>query len=229
MIRFLTSTAVLVSTAFLGLTAVTVFGQSAKQIEQTKGNDSFENIKDSVIKKEIAFFTTTGSFKTAKGDSFPKTKVDEIPLVKCTDSSAYFEKGNLKAIDIIVSIYSEKFDTTGHKFTYVNVPNPFLALIDNKPFWGTDGGIPKEKIKKVEFVHNKYVLFLPDSALAGLYEPNFCNILSGKQTPFCKVFRSVDNRRVYIYMSNSDGAGGYEVTWVIQDSKYLMRVVDYGS
>ena len=153
-----------------------------QQIDQTKGKESFEKLKDGVIKKEIAFFTITGSFKTAKGDSFPKTQVNEIPLVTCTDSSAYFAKENKVTKEIKVGIYSEKFDTTGHTFTYVNVPNPFLALIDNKPFWGTDGGIPKEKIKKVTLIRNKYLITLPDSALAGIYQPNFCNILSGKQT-----------------------------------------------
>jgi hypothetical protein len=27
---------------------------------------------------------------------------------------------------------------------------------------------------------------------------------------------------------HSDGAGAYEVTWVIQNKKYLRRIVDYG-
>lgn len=29
-----------------------------------------------------------------------------------------------------------------------------------------------------------------------------------------------------ISMLNSDGAGGYEITWIIQNRKYLRRVVD---
>ena len=29
-------------------------------------------------------------------------------------------------------------------------------------------------------------------------------------------------------MLNSDGKNGYEVTWVLQDKKYLRRVIDYG-
>jgi hypothetical protein len=196
---------------------------------QEKGDEGFEKLKDSVLKKEIAFFTISGSINT-DAVGFIKTKVNEIPLVTCTDSSAYFEKGNLYASEIIVSIHSEKFDTAGHKLTYVDNSVPFLNLIDNKPFWGTDGSIPKEKIMRVRFIHVKYQLLLPESALAGLYEPNFCyrEKTTGKQTAFCKVFRSTDKRRIYIYMVNSDGAGAYEVTWVIQDSKYLTRVIDYG-
>jgi hypothetical protein len=29
-------------------------------------------------------------------------------------------------------------------------------------------------------------------------------------------------------MLNSSGKGGYEVTWIIEDKKYLRRVIDYG-
>ena len=34
-------------------------------------------------------------------------------------------------------------------------------------------------------------------------------------------------RKYYIYMLNGEGAGRYEVTWVIQDKHYLRRVVDW--
>jgi hypothetical protein len=43
-----------------------------------------------------------------------------------------------------------------------------------------------------------------------------------------KVFVSPDKKKVYIYMLNRDNLGSYEVTWVIQDKKYLRRVVDFG-
>jgi hypothetical protein len=43
-----------------------------------------------------------------------------------------------------------------------------------------------------------------------------------------KIFISPDKKRIYIYSTHSDGAGAYEVTWIIQDKKYLRRVVDYG-
>jgi hypothetical protein len=33
---------------------------------------------------------------------------------------------------------------------------------------------------------------------------------------------------MYVYMLNRDDTGSYEITWVIQDRKYLRRVLDYG-
>lgn len=201
-------------------------GQTDETIPYTKGDDeSFIKLLDGVLKREIASFNIASSFET-KTDSFPKTKMNEIPLLNCTDSSATFSKGG-----IMVEIYSAKFDTTGHKLSYDHSQRPFLTLIDNKSFWGTDGGVPKERIKSVIFTHEKYQITLPETAVAGLYEPNFCTKdqqTRKLKTIHCKVFRSDDKRRVYIYMVNSDGAGGYEVTWVIQDSKYYIRVVDYG-
>ena len=201
-------------------------GQTDVTISATKRDrESFIKLTDSVIKKEVAFFTTAGSFEEGTNSTF-KTKVNEIPLLNCTDSSATFLKGS-----VIVDIYSSKFDTIGHDLSFVDPQQPFLVLIDNQPFWGTDGGVPKERIRSVIFTHEKYQLILPDSAIAGLYEPNFCykDKKTGKLVKsLCNVFRSVDKRRVYIYMLNSDGAGGYEVTWVIQDGKYYTRIVDYG-
>ncbi len=42
------------------------------------------------------------------------------------------------------------------------------------------------------------------------------------------VLVSADGRKIYIYMLKRESGGSYEVTWVIQDKKYLRRVVDFG-
>ena len=202
-----------------------LFGQVENITPDSKTAESFANLKDGVIKNEIAYFNIEGNFRT-EADSFLKTKLNEISFTNCTDSSITFLKGGL-----IVSIYSTKFDPNRSKLSYDSSTNKFLTHIDDKPFWGTDGNIPKEKIKSIRFINEKYQLILPDSAISGLYEPNFCHIdkVTRKiESPYCKVFRSLDKKRIYIYMLNSDGAGGYEVTWVIQDSKYYTRIVDYG-
>lgn len=201
------------------------YGQTDITIPDTKGDsESFIKLTDGIIKREIASFNIAGSFIT-KTDSFPKIKVNNIPLFMCDDSAVAFSNDGIK-----VYISSAWFDTLGHKLSFIDPQRRILILIDNKPFWGTDGGIPKRKIRTVKFQHEKYQLTLPDSAIEGLYEPSLCyNHPKPKETTtHCHVFQSVDKKRVYIYMLNSDGAGAYEVTWVIQNSKYFTRVVDYG-
>ncbi len=63
---------------------------------------------------------------------------------------------------------------------------------------------------------------------ADLYEPRFCGSVNGEIKCNCAAYISNDKRRIYIYMLNSNGKGGYEVTWVLQDKQYLRRVIDYG-
>ena len=177
------------------------FGQTNETIVDTiKWTESLLNLPDTIIGNEIASFSIKGS-SIIKADNFNKSDLVEIPLKGCTDSSAYFEKGNFYASEIIVGIYSE------NKFS-------------------------KHRIEKVKFIHVKYGLTLPDSAISGLYDPIFClNNSENKKELLsnCKVFRSSDKKRVYIYMLNGNGTSRYEVTWIIQDSKYYGRIVDYAN
>lgn len=165
--------------------------------DKIKNKESFIYLSDTVIRKEIALFSIKGSSETMT-DSYIKPELIEIPLIRCTDSSAYFNKGNIYSSEIIVGIYSEK-------------------------------GVSKSRIKEVKFIHSKYLLILPDSAFKDLYNPIFClkntdnkKIISTN----CKVFQSEDKRRVYIYMLNGEGTSRYEVTWVIKNSTYYIRIMD---
>jgi hypothetical protein len=194
-------------------------GQINTDIQSVKNNESFMNLIDGVIKREIAFFSIKAS--TSSG-SFPKIKVNEIPLVYCKDSLAEFsEKGTR------VFIFTTKFDTTGHKFRYIDSQKLHPIGIKNNPLWGSDGKVPKGKIKSIVYQHENYQKYLPDSAFSGLYEPNLYNKANEKQATIdCKVFRSEDGRRSYIYMLIGYKTGRHEVIWVIQRGKYYTRVID---
>jgi hypothetical protein len=105
----------------------------------------------------------------------------------------------------------------------------YLVKIDNKPFYGSFGKLPKTTIEKVVVIMNNDTIPVPPTAYADLYNPSFTyRDASGTQRTLNSVYLSNDKRKVYIYMLNKDEAGSYEVTWVIQDKKYLRRVVDYG-
>jgi hypothetical protein len=64
--------------------------------------------------------------------------------------------------------------------------------------------------------------------LFDLYSPEFTYSDGGTTKTRCGVYFSKDERTMYIYMLNKEAIGKYEVTWVIQDKKYLFRVVDSG-
>jgi hypothetical protein len=154
------------------------------------------DLRDNLIRNEIASFSINGSSIRDSGGL--SNALTEIPLKRCSDKHLYFEKGNLYAAEIIISIQAN------------------------------EGALPPG-IKDIMYIHYKYGFSLPDSAIADIPNPRFCEKYTSKGKPLVsnsRVFRSADKKRVYIYMLNGEGADSYEVTWVVQDSKYLTRVVD---
>lgn len=160
-------------------------GQNEIAVSKSNKNEvHFMNNIDSAIMREIASITVN-NFSKLEHDTLTKPKLIEIPLKKCTDSSAFFEKGNLYTSEIIVNICSEN-----------------------------------SRIKEIIYLHYKLGLILPDSVI------NDINI-SRLRDNQCKVFRSEDKKRIYIYILNSDLKNNYEVIWIIKDDKYYTRAVNY--
>jgi hypothetical protein len=214
----------LIFVLFLIFLNIICFGQSTEPDQDIRVNkERLLNLKDGVIKREISFFSISSAFYAMK--DYPKNTVNEIPILSFTDTTAIFKKDSL-----LIKIFLTRFDTIGHTLTYYKSQLRSLALIDGKPFFGTDGEVPRTRIKSVIFQNGKQLFRFPAYAISGLYEPNFYyrNFQDNTLQLTCKVFQSLDKRRHYIYMQNSDGAGGYVLTWVIQDNKYLTRVIDDG-
>lgn len=192
--------------------------------DSNKESDGYEELPAGIIKKEISYFNISGGNFSLE-DSLAKVNLIEIPMSTYTNTSVTFSLGKIS-----IKISAAPFDSSKHDLIYASPEQPYLALIDKKRFWGTDGGVPKEKISSVSYKNGSKSYQLPDSAIHNLYEPNFCNKYESENKVFChcKVYQSMDKKRTYIFMLNSDGAGGYEVTWVLEDGKYVRRVVDYG-
>ena len=94
-----------------------------------------------------------------------------------------------------------------------------LKKIDDLSPLGTDGEIPKREYKSIEVEINKEKVEIPASTLKNLYEPTLWN---------SKANYDEVNDILYIHTSNSDGAGGYEVIWVVEKKKYKTRIEAYG-
>ena len=160
-----------------------------------KANESFLNLPEGVIKNEIALFAKKAANYQI---SFAKPMLNEVLLKKCSDSFVIFEKGNIYASELIISIESK------------NVGQSLF-------------------LKEVFYTHYKYGFLLPNSAISDIYDPVFCTEYTKKDKPIasnCKVYQSEDERRIYIYMLYGQGERKKEVTWIIQDDKYLTRVID---
>ena len=180
-------------------------------------HDNFLKMQEKDIRSDLAQFTFGGI-----SESLTKHKLDAIPIESVNSNTIIFSNDT-----VIVQITTGAFDATKHKVTWYD--DKYAVKLDNKAFWGTDNTIPKHTITSVAAIIESDTVFLPAAAFADLYEPKlFYTDDKGNKKTFCNVYKSPDKRKYYIYMVNGDGAGRYEVTWVIQDKKYLRRVVDWG-
>lgn len=177
----------------------------------------YADLPEGDFKTEMSLFVkSAGIGKTI--DNSDK-RLSEIKLKRCSGDFAYFESGDIIAIDKLVNISSKPVTLTGDK------------ILENQG-WGKGNGNPLTEIGEVQYIHAKFQLILPDSAIAGLYNPRFCinhnskNKIRKSTRTDCRVYQSADKRRVYIYMLNGAPEDQYEVTWVIKDGMYSMRVID---
>ncbi len=206
---------------------ISLFGQKPMVSVHRNRSDCWDSLKNKLYRSELACFTIEAG-NHEKRDSLIAAHLTRFNLEKCSDSSLFLRSGTTK-----VELYAMPFDTNNTKaFTVVNnaAYKNYLLLIRDHPFWGTDGAFPRKKLKAIKTEFAKTQLVLPDSAFDDLYEPNFC-FLKAKQTKaYCltEAFYSKDRKRIYVYMLNGDGAGGYEVTFIIENKRYIGRVVDYG-
>lgn len=137
-----------------------------------------------------------------------------IPILTKSKRQTVFKKDSLKII-----LTSQSFDRTKHNFTYSKENKDQVQLIDNKKYWGTDGGLPNTEYKSIEVYIGNTKVTLPNDALENLYEVSFYN---------CHVNYDKTNDIIYIQTMNSDGAGSYEVIWKVEKGIYKERYVAYG-
>ena len=130
-------------------------------------------------------------------------------------------KGNtivFEGKEIQVTLSTEKFDKSKHSFKYHKEYRDIIEKIDGKPFWGTDGNMPKREYKSIEVKIRGKQVSIPQSAYNDLYE-------SYLYTEFNSVHYDKDNDILYIVALNGDGAGAYMVCWQIEKGAYKGRKV----
>jgi hypothetical protein len=138
----------------------------------------------------------------------------KIPLILNQKGKAKIESGNIK-----VEIIETKFIKEKHKLKFYKNNKTQLDKIDDLQIFGTDGNIPKREYKSIKIQIDNIKFDLPNEALQNLYEPNLGNSIA---------YYDEINDILYLTSSNSDGAGGYEILWIIEKKKYKSRIEAYG-
>lgn len=113
----------------------------------------------------------------------------------------------------------QKFDSSNYKLIFNKEYKDWLTLINNKQFWGTDGGIPNTQYMKIEVQIGTRKLSLPKVSIDDLFEVSLYNTRANYDQT---------NDVLFIQSLNSDGAGTYEVIWKIEKGKYKERCIVSG-
>lgn len=178
--------------------------------------DIFTRITEKDIRSDIASYSMGGI-----DESIGKLPLKTVPVTSFGDNFISFANDNIQ-----VTISGGKFSPYKHKLGYFE--EKYLVKIDSKPFFGNYGKVPKTTIENVSVVIDNDSVSIPATAYSDLYNPIFTVREGGVQKSNNKVYLSADGHKMYIYMLKQESGGSYEVTWVIQDKKYLRRVVDFG-
>jgi hypothetical protein len=176
--------------------------------------DNLLKIQEKDVQSDVSTFTMTGL-----DINMGKLPLRTLSISDFGDDFLKFDSGNIK-----IAITSAPFNAAKHKMQYVE---KYLTRIDSKPYYGSYSKIPKKSIQSVSVLIDNDTIAIPPTAYSDLYEPNFTYTQGGARKSYDGVFFSANNHYMYIYMLCNDGMGGYEVTWVIQDKKYLRRVLDF--
>ena len=193
---------------------VTVFAQDDMPDYRSK-RENFSKMQEKDIKADLASFTMAGI-----DEGVGKGTLQSIPPTASGNNFITFSQDYTS-----VKIVSGSFDKSKHKLGYYD---KYLVKIDNKPFYSNYGKVPVKTIDTMIVVIEGDTIDIPKAAYADLYNPVFTYYDNGKAKTNGGVYFSKDKHKMYIYLMNRIEGGSYEVTWVIQDKKYLRRVVDYG-
>ena len=177
--------------------------------------ESFDRFHTKDIRSELAAFTLSGI-----AESVGAPTLEKIPYTSLTKDSIVFEGDGIKAVVKIGA-----FDPAKHKLSY---DDKFLVRIDRRPYYGNYGKLPKTDITSVTLNIRGFSVEIPPAAYTDLFNLNFTYLDKGVQRTTDAVYVSKVGQRVYLYLFSKDNSGSYEVTWIIQDRKYLRRILDYG-
>jgi hypothetical protein len=172
---------------------------------ENKGN--WTNINYSKKSKELNGYVYKDRYKLV-------SNFLTIPIVTKNATSMKLKKDSIE-----ITLTQSKFEKSNHKFKYFKDAPDQIELIDNKKYWGRDGGMPTTQFDKIILKVGQKNIILPKQATKGLYEPSLYS---------AEVYFDKQNNNIYITTMNSDGAGSYEVIWKIENGIYKDRLVAYG-
>ncbi|MCE4563825.1 hypothetical protein INQ51_05840 [Maribellus sp. CM-23] len=141
----------------------------------------------------------------------------------CTDFKflvGFIHKSRLAPLDKM-----EEYKKSDFKFSYTLkdfnpdnriidwINNRSVSSIDGQSVWGTDGELPKTEIEKISIKIDGEEININKAFYSNLFE---CD------NEF-KVYKKEDT--FFVYQDNSDGAGYYQIVWVLNKTGLIQRLL----
>ncbi len=132
----------------------------------------------------------------------------------------YIHKSRVRFLEDLPIYNGKKFSfayqlipfTKKNKIIEYGQPN-WGILISGLPVWGTDMEIPKTEVVNIDIKISENIIVVPKILIADIYEcSNNFNVYKKDDTYFVQQW-------------NSDGAGGYELIWVITKEGVQQRFI----
>lgn len=201
------------------LCSMAAMAQLNEDITDTRNKrEGYAKLPKVGIRQELAGFTMSGI-----EESVGKLPLDKMPYTAQGPNFMRFENETVKA-----AVTTEAFDASKYKLEY---DEKYLVKINKKTYYGGYPNVPKTKVSSVSFIIGKDTVAIPPAAYGDLYNLNLTyRDKGGKERSLNSVYFSKDKRTIYLYLYSKDTTyanASYEVTFVIQDKKYLRRVLDY--
>jgi hypothetical protein len=137
-----------------------------------------------------------------------KTNVNELILAKIETKRFIPSEHKVALPDTIYKFINNK-KRVGHLI--------IKDSIDNYPAYGINATYPIREIKSLKINWGNTSLAIPKNAFHNLYEVHLSTT---------EIYITPDNSLLYIYISASDGAGGYAVKLIFNRSGYLSRIIN---
>jgi hypothetical protein len=181
-----------------------------------KKNEGFVKVADKDMRADLATFTFSGI-----DEAVGKEQIKKIPFVSLGTSEMIFEGDGVKA-----KIFTAPFDAGKHKLDF---DEKYLIKIDKKTYYGGYPSVPKTYIRQIIMTIGKDTVVIPPAAYSDLFNLNLSYVDKGGTARSTNaIYKSKDGNKVYLYLFSKDDTGSYEVTFIIQDKKFVRRVLDYG-
>ena len=108
-----------------------------------------------------------------------------------------------------IVIRTRSFRATQHRIKMVSNQEVLQTWIDGKLALGTDATLPRKEISSFRLIYDGKNVPVPTALFVDCFDPNL-------DKDYFWVKFADDGQSVMAFMAGSDGAGGYQVFWILR-------------